>query len=171
MVKRSIQSLLYSLLFFGVLFGTWVIFSGLIDPFHLTLGLISCGIVTWLSSDLLFDDRSTGLGTRLVQAGRLCAYLGWLLWQVVLSNIHLFKLAMLPGGMAEVKPRITVYRTSLKTDFEKFLLANSITLTPGTVTVEAGRTEFLVHALTREGAESLAEGDMDRRVSRHENVS
>ncbi|MCB1087231.1 MAG: Na+/H+ antiporter subunit E, partial [Verrucomicrobiae bacterium] len=128
--------MLYRTITFSLLLATWLVFSGVYDAFHITLGLISCGLVTWMSSDLLFEDRSMPLRTRIVQGWRLTGYLAWLMWQVVLSNLHLLKLTLMPGGMAEVKPRITLYRTSLKTDFEKFLLANSITLTPGTITVK-----------------------------------
>lgn len=163
MAKRFIQSLLYSLLFFGVLFGTWVVFSGLIDPFHLTLGLISCGIVTWLSSDLLFDVRTIPLRRRAVQAWRFVHYVAWLTWQIVLSNIAVFKLAF--GPRSALQPQIVRYKTALKSDFEKFLLANSITLTPGTVTIKILGDTFYIHAID-DGSAAGLNGEMDRRIAR-----
>jgi len=163
MAKSSIQSLLYSLLFFGVLFGTWVVFSGLIDPFHLSLGLISCGIVTWLSSGLLFDVRTIPLRRRAVQAWRFVHYVAWLTWQIVLSNIAVFKLAF--GPRAALQPQIVRYKTALKSDFEKFLLANSITLTPGTVTIKILGDTFYIHAID-DGSAAGLNGEMDRRIAR-----
>ncbi|MCB1076924.1 MAG: Na+/H+ antiporter subunit E [Verrucomicrobiae bacterium] len=156
--------MLYRTITFSLLLATWLVFSGVYDAFHITLGLISCGLVTWMSSDLLFEDRSMPLRTRIVQGWRLTGYLAWLMWQVVLSNLHLLKLTLMPGGMAEVKPRITHYRTSLKTDFEKFLLANSITLTPGTITVKILGDEFYIHAISEFAAGGL-DGQMERRIA------
>jgi len=140
----------------------WVVFSGLIDGFHLTLGVISCGLVTWMSSDLLFDDRAIGLRDRLREALRGTLYLAWLLWQIVLANLHLLKLAF---GSANLRqPQIVRYQTELKTDFEKFLLANSITLTPGTVTIKILGDTFYIHAISDFAAGGL-NGEMDRRIA------
>jgi multicomponent Na+:H+ antiporter subunit E len=67
-----------------------------------------------------------------------------------------------------VSPTLARFRPSQQSTVGLVTHANSITLTPGTVTVEAGRDEFLVHALTREGARGLAGSEMDRRVRRLE---
>ncbi len=163
MEKRSTLSPLYSLLIFGALMAIWVVFSGFLDPFHLSLGLISCGIVTWLSSDLLFDDRTIPLRRRAVQTWRFTQYTVWLTWQIVLANIAVFKLAF--GPRSALQPQIVRYRTPLKSDFEKFLLANSITLTPGTVTIKILGDTFYIHAIDDASAAGL-NGEMDRRIAR-----
>lgn len=163
MEKRSSPSPLYRALVFGALFAIWVVFSGFLDPFHLSLGLISCGIVTWLSSDLLFDDRSVPMRRRAVQAFRLAHYLVWLTWQIVLANLAVFKLAFAPRSA--LQPQIVRHRTHLKSDFEKFLLANSITLTPGTVTIKILGDTFYIHAIDDASAAGL-NGEMDRRIAR-----
>lgn len=163
METRSSRNPFYAVLFFAVLLAVWVVFSGLLDPFHLTLGVISCGIVTWLSSDLLFDDRSVSLQRRAVQAWRLCHYMVWLTWQIVLSNLAVLKLAFSPRSA--LQPQIVRHRTALKTDFEKFLLANSITLTPGTVTIKILGDTFYIHAIDDASAAGL-NGEMDRRIAR-----
>lgn len=162
MEKGTSNITLYCAIVFGLLMVTWVIFSGLLDGFHLTLGVISCGLVTWMSSDLLFDDREIGLRDRLRQAGRAMVYLSWLLWQIVLANLHLLKLAF--GSKDLRQPQIVRYQTELKTDFEKFLLANSITLTPGTVTIKILGDTFYIHAISDFAAEGL-DGEMDRRIA------
>lgn len=139
-----------------------MILSGLFDAFHLTLGVISCGLVTWMSADLLFEHREVSLSARIKQGGRLGAYLFWLLWQVVLSNFHIFKLAL--GSREQVQPQFIRFDTALKTDFEKYLLANSITLTPGTVTTKIIGNTFYVHAIDDVSAAGL-DGEMERRIA------
>ncbi len=157
------RSPFYAALTFGVLLVVWVIFSGFFDLFHLSLGVISCGIVTWLSSHLLFDDRTLPLRRRAVQAWRFAGYMVWLTWQIVLSNIAVLKLAF--GPRSALQPQIIRYRTPLKSDFEKFLLANSITLTPGTVTIKILGDVFYIHAIDDASAAGL-NGEMDRRIAR-----
>ena len=74
-------------------------------------------------------------------------------------------------GAAQIEqedPALARFRPSQESTVGLVTHANSITLTPGTVTVEARHGEFLVHALTREGADGLAGSDMDRRVRRFE---
>lgn len=163
MEKRESHSALYPVLIFVALMGIWVVFSGLLDPFHLTLGVISCGIVTWLSADLLFEDRGVPIRRRLVQGWRFAGYMLWLVWQIVLSNIAVLKLAL--GGRRLLQPQIVRYETPLQTDFEKFILANSITLTPGTVTIKIIGSTFYIHAIDDASAAGL-NGEMDRRISR-----
>lgn len=154
----------YRLFIFTLLMAIWLVFSGLFDPFHITLGVISAAFVTWLSSDLFFADRGVSPGHRLTQGFRLLSYLGWLLWQVVLSNLNILKLALSPSGLQQVKPRIVRFSTSLDSDFEKFLLANSITLTPGTITVKILGNDYFVHAISEQAAKGL-DGEMERRIA------
>ena len=163
MAQAKTRHHLYRGFIFGLLFLTWMIFSGLFDVFHLTLGVISCGIITWMSSDLLFEDRSIGLLSRGRQGFRLVGYCFWLLWQVVVSTLHLFRLAFSPRSA--LQPHIVRYKTSLKSDFEKFLLANSITLTPGTVTIKIVGDTIYIHAISDVAAAGL-DGEMERRIAR-----
>lgn len=162
MEKREPTSALYPALIFIALMGVWVVFSGLLDAFHLTLGVISCGLVTWLSADLLFEDRGIPIRRRLVQTWRFAGYMVWLLWQIVLSNIAVLKLAF--GERHLLQPQIVRYETELKSDFEKFLLANSITLTPGTVTIKIIGNTFYIHSIDDASVAGL-NGEMDRRIA------
>lgn len=155
--------MLYRLLIFALLMVTWLVFSGLFDAFHITLGILSAAFVTWISSDMLFDNREISAPTRLGQAVRMVRYLAWLLWQVVLSNMDILKLALSPD-LKKVEPRIVKIQTGLKSDFEKFLLANSITLTPGTITVKILGDVFYVHAISEHAAKGL-DGEMERRIA------
>ena len=163
MEKRKTTPSFYTALFFALLFVVWMIFSGFFDAFHLSLGVISCAIVTWISSDLLFEDRTTSFRRRLIQFVRMVSYTFWLLRQIVLANVFLLRLAF--GPRERLKPQIVRYECGLKSDFEKFLLANSITLTPGTVTIKILGSTYYIHAINDEAAAGL-DGEMERRIAR-----
>jgi len=155
----------YKIFIFFLLLLTWVVFSGKFDVFHLVLGLISCGLVTWMSADLLFRTRKSSIGQLVLEGVRLLGYLVWLLWQIVLANVAVLRLALVPGALREISPSIVHFKTRLKSDFAKFLLANSITLTPGTVTIKIVGDDFYVHAIDRAAADGL-NGEMERRIAR-----
>ena len=92
---------------------------------------------------------------------KLATYVPWLAWQVLKSNWDVTKRVWSPN--LQVQPSFLRVPCDLRTEFCRATYANSITLTPGTVTVDAGDT-FLIHALHQEAADSLATGDMERRV-------
>ena len=146
---------MYRILIFSLLLITWVILSGLLDEFHIGLGILSCFLVTWLSSGLLFNDRSLSFHSRLRQAFRLFFYLSWLLWQIVLANIHVLRISFSTRVRERIQPQLVRFRSGLKSDFEKYVLAQSITLTPGTVTLKIDDDVFLVHAISDVAAEGL----------------
>ena len=154
----------YRTFIFALLLITWVVLSGQFDAFHLVLGLISCGLVTWMSSDLLFQDREQSVRERIHEGFKLMAYLLWMIWQIFVANIVILRLALVPGAIKEVNPSIVHFKTRLKSDFAKFLLANSITLTPGTVTIKITGDDFYVHAISEKAAARL-DGEMERRIA------
>ena len=153
---------MYRILIFSLLLITWVILSGLLDEFHIGLGILSCFLVTWLSSGLLFNDRSLSFHSRLRQAFRLFFYLSWLLWQIVLANIHVLRISFSTRARERIQPQLVRFRSGLKSDFEKYVLAQSITLTPGTVTLKIDDDVFLVHAISDVAAEGLMGSMADR---------
>jgi len=153
----------YRFLVFILLMITWVVLSGLMDWFHLSLGVISCAIITLISSDLVFENRRGAVWQRIRQGTRLAKYLWWLLMQVVISNIHLLRLAI--AGKRALKPQILRYESGLESDFEKFMLANSITLTPGTVTIKIIGQTFYIHAISDIAAKGL-DGEMEKRIAK-----
>ena len=88
-----------------------------------------------------------------------------MLLEITSANVHVFKLAITRSGQDEISPRVVTFKTKLKSDFAKFVLANSITLTPGTITIALRGNEFLVHAISEATAKDLATGEMERRVA------
>jgi len=156
---------MYRVLSFCVLLLTWIILSGMMDWFHFSLGAVACALVTWWSSDMLFSDRRVAPRARLLQFFRIPGYLLWLFGQIVLANLHVIRLAFSPRLREEMEPQLVRFSSGLNTDFQKFVLAQSITLTPGTVTMKIEGDEFVVHAISDSAARGLT-GPMTRRVRR-----
>lgn len=151
-----------SLLTFLILFAFWLIFSGKFDPFHIILGILSCLIVAAVSNDLFFPSLTNqGLLMRWV---RFIRYIPWLLYQVFLANLRLLYLAFHPQMLEKIDPHIISFDSHLKSDVARTTFANSITLTPGTITVSVnilGR--FSVHCINRPSGQALP-GEMERRI-------
>ena len=156
---------MYRISIFLLLFGIWIVFSGQFDAFHLALGLISTALVTAISSNFFFADRSRGTGARIQEIIRLPWYLCWMLYQILLSNLHILKLALSPGDLPEVQPRLVRIKTELKTDFAKWFLANSITLTPGTITIDIEGDELLIHSISEATTTGVKDDAMQRKIA------
>ena len=156
---------MYPILIFFLLFVNWIVFSGKFDAFHLGLGVISCAVVGWLSQDLLYVDRKKSMPARLQEAFAFLKYIPWITWEVVKANLHVFKLAMTKAGYEEMAPRVVTFKTYLKTDFAKFVLANSITLTPGTITMLIRGDIVHVHTMSQFLEDDLLEGAIESKVA------
>lgn len=148
------------LILFVSLFGVWLLLSGHYTTMLVSFGVLSCAGVVWLVRHLgILDDEA--LPTHM--GFRLALYAPWLMKEIVLSNLSVARVILTPG--LPIHPRILRVDVSQKTDVAKVIYANSITLTPGTVTLDVRGGQFLVHALTSDSAEGLLSGEMDRRVA------
>jgi len=152
------------LLTFLIMFALWIPLSGKFDLFHLSLGIISCALVAYLSADLLFEStQKKGLLETWI---RFVCYLPWLLYQIWLCNLHLLKLAFHPRMLDLIDPQVVKFRSKLKGDLARVTFANSITLTPGTITISVSIDgDFSVHAIDKQSAEGLP-GEMEARIAR-----
>ena len=150
------------ILSFLILFILWIVFSGKFDGFHITLGLISSAIVAAISGDLMFtSSQPRGLFSLWF---RMFAYVPWLMYQIFLANVHVMYLVFHPKMMELINPKIIEFESRLKSDYARTSFANSITLTPGTITVNVtvlGR--FSVHCIDDQSGLSLP-GDMEERI-------
>ena len=147
---------------FIILFGFWILLSGRFDLFHLSLGIISCALVSLLSRDLLFSGK---VGRNdLSQLLRLLRYLPWLFYQIVLANLYVAYLVLHPKSTQKIDPHIVRFKGKLKTDMAVTTFANSITLTPGTITLLVEDGFFYVHAISKKVADDLLTGEMEDRV-------
>ena len=157
---------MYRIVIFVLLLGIWIVFSGKFDAFHLALGALSSAFITAISGNFYFENRSKGMGARMAELLRLPAYGLWLLWQIVLSNIHILKLALTPGDIKDLNPSLVRIKPKLKTEFGKYMLANSITLTPGTITIEADGDEMLIHSISKHTADGVKDDTMEKKVAK-----
>ena len=139
----------------------WILLSGYYTPLLLTLGVVSCLIVWWLSHRMdLVDHEDHPLHLHPVKLG---AYFGWLIVQVIKSNIDVARRIINPK--LPIQPKVFRVHTSQRTEVGQVMYANSITLTPGTVSIDLEGDEIEVHALAENPAASLSTGEMDRRVT------
>jgi multicomponent Na+:H+ antiporter subunit E len=148
---------------FVAMFTFWIVLSGMFDAFHLTLGVISCLLVAHFSHDLLFygdDDQSWVRGL-----WGFITYVPWLFYQIIIANLQVAYVVLHPRMFELIDPHVIRFKTKLKRPISKVIFAQSITLTPGTITVSIHDDEFSVYALTRNASESLP-GEMETRVAR-----
>lgn len=152
------------ILTFFICFVTWIILSGRFDLFHLGLGVVACSIVASLSGNILISRR--GLEHLPRQWLGFIRYVPWLIYQVLLANLHVMYLVFNPRMMEMIDPRIIRFKSKLKKPMSLFIFANSITLTPGTITVFVSITgEYTVHVIDEQSGLSLP-GEMEERVAR-----
>lgn len=156
--KSGFQNLVVTFL---MLFAFWVLLSGKYDLFHLALGVICSMLIAYLTHDLLFAN--VRVGDARVIAYRFFTYIPWLLYQIITSNIYVASVVL--GPKERVDPQIIKFKTKLESDISWVTLANSITLTPGTITMDIRDGEFFVHALDKKVAADLNTGDMEDRVA------
>lgn len=148
---------------FLILFAHWVIWSGMFDAFHLALGVISCGIVTFMSHDLLFERKQFSFFKDIAEVIRFLKYIPWLMCQIILSNIHVAKIVL--KSEMPIEPEIIRFKIKVKKDIAVVTYANSITLTPGTITSDISEGYFYVHCIDKKVADDLLTGEMENRVA------
>lgn len=143
----------------------WLLNSGHYTILILSLGGASIAFVVYISHRMdVVDHESLPLH---LSWRKLPVYILWLLKEVVVSNISVVKHIWL--GNDSISPTLSTMQVSQKTEIGKVIYANSITMTPGTVTVDLAGDQITVHSLLRENIDALELGEMDRRVSQLEN--
>lgn len=146
---------------FLIMLAFWILLSGQFHFILLVSGVVSSLFVAYISHDLLFGK--VDILSLIIKTFRFFKYLPWLLWQIVVANFDILYRTLHPG--MKIEPLVIRFKTDLKTDKGIAILANSITLTPGTVTVAASKDgEFIVHAIAKGPADSLLSGQMQAKV-------
>jgi len=148
------------LLTLAMLIVSWLLWSGHFDPLMLTFGLLSCAFVYYLLHQLEVIQLNPETASLLI---KLPSYVPWLLWQIVLSNISVAKIVWRRD--MKLSPAVEQVRATQKTSIGLVVYANSVTLTPGTLSVDAQQGSVLVHALEAESFEGEGFQDMDKRVT------
>jgi multicomponent Na+:H+ antiporter subunit E len=158
--KRSLGPYILTFL---VCMATWVVLSGKFDFFHLFLGVVSSTIVSFASGDMLFSARNVKRVPG--QWLRFIPYVPWLLFQIFRANMHVMRLVFHPRMQELINPQMVKFKSRLDGEMARFVYANSITLTPGTITVYVSLYgTYTVHAIDDASAEGLP-GEMESRVA------
>lgn len=142
-----------------VMAALWLGLSGYFKPLLLGLGVLSAALSVWLSvrMDVVGAEHNPGLFS-----WRLPIYWAWLAWQIVLANIQVARCIIAPGR--HLRPRVIRVPAPQKREVSRVTYANSITLTPGTVSLILTPDRITVHALTEASAAGVESGDMARKV-------
>ena len=143
-----------------VLFALWLLLSGFFQTLLLSLGLVSVVAVVWIAHRMDVIDHE---GHPIHLTLRALFYWPWLIVEIIKANIAVAR-AIVRRRMP-INPSVIEVKATQETELGQVIYANSITLTPGTVTIDIDKDIMIVHALTRSAAEGLESGDMDRRVS------
>ena len=143
----------------GVLFLFWLALSGHYTLMLVTIGAICAVAIAGLGAWMAIVDKE---GHPIALLPRALLYWPWLAVEIVKSAWTASKIIVDPK--LPISPTLIRIRAGQKSALGVNIYANSITLTPGTITVEAEPGELLVHAITKEGAEDLARGIMERKV-------
>lgn len=148
----------------------WVVLSGKLDGFHLSIGIVSAFAISLGTHRLLILPPAIGPQAVHPLAAypwrRFLNYLPWLIWQIAVANVHIAYVVLHPR--MPISPRMIRVQAKLPHALARLTLGTSITLTPGTITVDVQGDDFLVHALTATSAQGLlpdqGDGSMQRRV-------
>lgn len=138
----------------------WLLLSGHLDFLLLALGLVSVIAVVLISRRMDVIDHE---GQPVHLGWRIVAYWPWLGWEIIKANWDVARLILDPK--LPISPVITSIKATQKSDLGQVIFANSITLTPGTVSVRLLPGEIIVHAISEDGAADLESGRMDRKVT------
>lgn len=144
---------------FCALLGFWLLLSGHFTLFLVLAGIGSSAAVVWLALRMEVVDRE-GVPADFWRVA--LSYWPWLGWEIVKAAWDVSKIILHPR--LPISPTLVRFKPSQQSSVGLVTHANSITLTPGTITVQASAQEFLVHGLTKAGAEACIGSDMDRRI-------
>ncbi len=159
-----------SLIQFILLMVVWLLLSGHYDIFHISMGVLSCLGVVLLHLKLrkyyVFQEEMEEAEARLkgnfpagLRYSRLLFYIPWLIWQIVVASFQVAAVVLNPK--MPIDPGLVKFKTKLPTMVAKVILGNSITLTPGTITVQLKGDEFLVHSLMDASYSGITCDDVD----------
>ena len=165
--RPAFRWLVYSVL----LFGLWVGLSGKLNGLFLTPGIISAAVVLFVTERIFHPSDSSGFerppsrfswltGTMF----RLAIYLPLLLWEIALASFHVAGLVLDPR--MPISPSLVEFESPLRTEASNAVLANSITLTPGTVTVDMSAHRFIIHCISETSRRGIQDGDLLKHVAR-----
>ena len=152
------STLVHKLAMFVVLFGFWMVLSGRTETKFIVYGLITAIVTTWVTYPLLLVPH------KAVSIPKFIMYFFWLMWQLVLANIDV--LLATTAQELDIDPKVVRFYFRADNPMASVVLANSITLTPGTVTINVTDDGlYEIHALTKGAAAGVLDGSMQKKVA------
>jgi multicomponent Na+:H+ antiporter subunit E len=161
-LQRGEARLPAALLLFLILAISWVLWSGLYKPLVLGLGAFSCLLSVYMAHRMGFFRHKALLSLLF----RLPAYWWWLLGEIIGSSVEIARLILKPS--LPISPTVVKLQSKPKSPVGQVILGNSITLSPGTVTLDVHEGQLLVHCLTSESARALQDGEVNQRAAQLE---
>lgn len=143
-----------------LLVAAWLLWSGIYKPLLLWLGAFSCALSVYIAHRVGFFERTSGLHV----IPKLPRFSLWLLVEIFKSSMEVVRIVLNPR--LPISPTVVYVDAEPKGPVGQVILANAITLTPGTVTLDVFKNRLVVHCLTREGAAALEAGDANRRIAK-----
>ena len=147
------------------LFVLWLLLSGIYTPLLIILGIFSSALVAWIAHRMNVADHE---GFPIHFTWKAITYWPWLLWEIVKANIDVS--CIIIKKEPSISPILFRIPADQSTELGQVTYANSITLTPGTVSIAVGEGMIDVHALTQEAADDLKTGRMNERACRLEGI-
>ena len=164
------EKLTCAVLQFVIFFAFWLILSGHYQLKYILIGAAAAGLVTFLSNDLVYSTLRRGVQVdtkvriALLQVWRFIAYLPWLISRIIMANVQVAYLVLHPK--MPIDPVLLLFRTGMKKGISQVTLANSITLTPGTITVSLEEGKYIIHTLQPPLASELVEAVMQNKIAK-----
>lgn len=150
-----------------VLFAFWMVLSGRTETKFVVYGILTAVVTTWVTYPLLLVPNKDGSKKYYVfgfSVPKMIMYFFWLMWQLVLANIDV--LLATTGQELNIDPKVVRFRFKADNPMASVILANSITLTPGTVTMNVTDDGvYEIHALTVGAAAGVLDGGMQKKVA------
>ena len=143
----------------AILFIFWLLLSGHYTPMLIGFGLGSSVLVVYLATRMDVVDHE---GLPLQLGGRFWVHFPWLMKEIFIANVKVARIILSPK--LPISPVMTHFRASQESDLGKAIYANSITLTPGTITTGIQGQDLEIHALTLKDIDGREEDEMDLRV-------
>jgi multicomponent Na+:H+ antiporter subunit E len=169
------EFLLKTIIQFGLLLGVWLLMSGHYDVFHISMGVFSALFVVLLNVRLrkyyFFEEELAEAKARMkdvftvrLRYGRVLFYIPWLIWQIVVASLQVAAVVLNPK--MPIDPALLRFKTNFPNTSARVILGNSITLTPGTITIRIKDDEFLVHALMDVSSSGIVDDSLPGEVAK-----
>jgi multicomponent Na+:H+ antiporter subunit E len=152
---------------FAALFAFWLLLSDQYAPVFLVMGLVTAALVTACTHDLFMEavgGRAPHGRNLLARSWHLLVYLAWIIWRILVASVQVAYFVAHPS--MPLQPRVLRFRTTMRRPLAQVTLANSITLVPGTLTLNLDDGTYLVHALVPAAADDLVNAKMQNIVAR-----